>query len=348
MAERAQELIFLAAGPTGVVRASCAPHDAWSVSSHPFTGRVTCLATGAKGSTVVYAGTDGGGVARSVDAGLTWQAAGLEGRKLRSLTVSPHASTTVYAGTKPAALFVTHDGGANWRELTGFQAARRWYWLSPAEPGDLRPYPQSIGVSPTDPSVLVVGVEAGSVVLSLDGGDTWSGHLRGADRDCHTLKFHDTDGDWIYLAGGGGAAVSRDAGKTWRHSDLRPHGRCGWACAADSARPEVWYVSAAPLMLGPRFWRMPLAHFPGEAHASIHRSSGGGAWEKLAGGLPQPIDHMIYALVTDPYVPGHVYAGQADGVVWHSSDHGDRWAPLPFDLGSGLRTFAVVTPSPYR
>src|SRR5690606_39676473 len=71
------------------------------------------------------------------------------------------------------------------------------------------------------------------------------------------------------------------------------------------ARPEVWYVSAAPLTVGPRFWRMPVAHYPGEAHASVFRSSGGGTWERLAGGLPQPLDHMVYALVTDPRSEEH-------------------------------------------
>lgn len=347
MVDRAREQIFLAAGPTGVVRANRDPHDAWHVSSQPFSTRVTCLATGGTGSTVAYVGTDGGGVARSTDAGLTWQAAGLDGHHLRSLTVSPHDPTTVYAGTKPAALFVTHDGGESWSELAGFRAARRWYWFSPAEPPDLRAYVQSIGVSPTDPDVLVVGMEAGSVVLSLDGGATWTGHRRHADRDCHTLKFHVTDGDWVYQAGGGGAAVSHDAGRTWRHFDLGQHGRYAWACAADPARPEVWYVSAAPLTVGPRFWRMPVAHYPGEAHASVFRSSGGGTWERLAGGLPQPLDHMVYALVTDPLFPGHVYAGQADGVVWHSADHGVNWARLPVHLGSGLRTFAIIKANLY-
>ncbi len=59
-----------------------------------------------------------------------------------------------------------------------------------------------------------------------------------------------------------------------------------------------------------------------------------GTWRRLAGGLPQPLDHMPYGLLTDPELPGHVYAGLANGHVWHSTDHGETWDRLPFDLGA--------------
>lgn len=354
MASVARDLVLLATGPAGVVRAartSDDPHDAWRVKAHAMPHRVTCLGTGSSatgsGADMVYAGTDGGGVVRSNDGGLTWQAAGLDGHRLRSLAVSPQAPNTVYAGTKPAAIFASDDAGDTWRELTGFRRARRWYWYSPAEPGDPRAYVQSLAVSPTDPNALIAGMEAGAVVMSDDHGETWTDHRRHADRDCHTLTFHATDGNWVYQAGGGGPAVSRDGGRSWRHADIGRRGRYTWSCAADPARPEVWYVTGAPLFVMPRFWRMPIAHYPGEAHAAIYRSSGGGAWERLAGGLPQPLDHMAYGLATDPHRPGHVYAGLADGQVWHSADHGDNWSRLPVDLGSGLRSLAVAEPNPY-
>jgi hypothetical protein len=139
------------------------------------------------------------------------------------------------------------------------------------------------------------------------------------------LISHPTDGDRVYEAGGtgAGAAFSRDAGRTWKQHRAGLDRRYGWACAADPARPEVWYVSASP---GP--WK---AHSENNAQAAIFRSTGEG-WRKLAGGLPQPLDHMPYALLTDPKAPGHVYAGLRNGEVWHSGDHGDGWRRLPFSL----------------
>jgi hypothetical protein len=42
---------------------------------------------------------------------------------------------------------------------------------------------------------------------------------------------------------------------------------------------------------------------------------------------------MAYGLLTDPDAPGHLYAGLANGDVWHSADYGDSWEILPFNLG---------------
>ena len=77
----------------------------------------------------------------------------------------------------------------------------------------------------------------------------------------------------------------------------------------------------------------PRAHVDGDARASIFRSTGG-AWEQLSGGLPEPLDYMAYALLTDPHHPGHLYCGLSNGEVWHTTDYGDSWRRLPFDLGS--------------
>ena len=65
------------------------------------------------------------------------------------------------------------------------------------------------------------------------------------------------------------------------------------------------------------------AHNDGHAEAYIFRSAGGAAWQKLGGGLPQPLNYMAYALITDPAAPGHLYAGLSNGDVWHSTNHGD-------------------------
>ncbi len=87
---------------------------------------------------------------------------------------------------------------------------------------------------------------------------------------------------------------------------------------------------------------MPPAHIDGHANAYIFRAVAGAAWQKLGGGLPQPLNYMAYALFTDPTAPGHVYAGLANGDVWHSTDHGDAWQQLPFDLKSIHRTLIMI------
>jgi hypothetical protein len=335
-------MILIAAHPQGVdVVERCG--GTWRARASLDGVSVTCLAAHPRVVGRVYAGTRDRGVLRSDDRGTTWRPAGLEGRIVTSIAVSRSADDVVYAGTKPAGVCVSRDGGARWQELEGFRSARRWYWWSPAEPPDFRAYVMGLGVSPTDPDVVVAGIEFGAVVRSADGGRTWSAHRRHADLDCHALTFHSHDGRWVYEAGGGGPAVSRDGGERWSHPLTGLGTRYGMAVAADPARPEVWYVATAPLWDVRALLRGPVGHTEGAARAGVYRSSGGAPWERLAGGLPQPIDHPPYGLATDPDAPGHVYLGLSHGVLWHSADHGDSWEELP-ERVRGVRRTLVVAP----
>lgn len=333
--------VLLATTAPGLARAVEGTDGSWAVERLLPGVRVTCLLRPAADGGTLLAGTRDDGVLCSRDLGRSWRPYGLAGVMVRSLAASRGEPATVYAGAKPASVYATRDGGVSWAELDGFRRARRWFWRSPAEPPDTRAYVLGLAVSPTDPDVILAGMEAGAVVRSADGGRTWSAHVRRADRDCHDLTFHAVDGAWAYQAGGGGPAVSRDGGLSWRHPTRGMQGRYCMACAAHPARPEVWYVSASPMYaLPPR--GIPQAHVPGDARAGIYRMSGGAAWERLTGGLPQPLDHMPYALVTDPREPDHLYAGNADGSVWHSPDCGESWRRLPLDLGAVYRSMLLA------
>jgi hypothetical protein len=267
---------------------------------------------------------------------------GLAGIPVKSLAISPTDPRIIYAGCKPVSLYVSRDDGASWNEMKALRRARQWWWFSPAEPLDWRPYVMALTVSPANPDVIMAGIELGGVLRSEDGGQSWSKHCRGAERDCHSLKYHSTNGDWAYQGGGGGPAYSQDGGRHWHKSKNGLGTKYGWMVAADHERPEVWYFSASDL---PKLWRgefEPPAHKDGQANAHIYRSVGGAAWEQLSGGLPEPLDYMAYALVTDPNASGHLYAGLANGDIWHTKDYGDSWQQLPLNLGGIHHTMIMI------
>jgi hypothetical protein len=144
----------------------------------------------------VFAGTRGFRVLRSDDGGFSWQYSGLDQAIVTAITVSPGESETVYAGARPTKVFVSRNGGAVWSEVTRFRHIRsRWFWISPATP-PFTACDQAIALSPADPQKMVVGIEAGAVVRSHDGGETWSDHRRGALRDYHSLAGSDGI-DWV-------------------------------------------------------------------------------------------------------------------------------------------------------
>ncbi len=322
---------FISTTGRSLSRATCQSDGTWDVDTILLGTQVNCFATNPRQPNVVYAGTQGNGVLLSEDGGKKWQPAGLAGQIVKSLAMSKREQGVLYAGTRPPAVFVSRDSGRSWAELNSFRKMRQPAWKTPTEP---EPYVLGLAVSPTDPNVIIAGVEAGAVLRSEDGGQTWQGHLKRTSRDCHSLLFHCSDGNWVYQGGGAWpAAVSQDGGVTWQQPRKGIGWKIyGWAVAADPSDPAVWYVSAAPISTFPYFYILPTAHWDGHAHAAILRSTPDGRWQKLAGGLPQPLDYMAYALLTDPQSPGHLYAGLSNGDVWHTPDYGNKWQQLPFNL----------------
>ncbi len=329
-----KSMIFLATTGDGIARARQNGNGEWSLD-YPLQGsEVSCLASDPTDNKILYAGTEGEGVLRSDDYGATWRPAGLAGQTVKALAVSPHDAKVIYAGTKPAYMFVSHDGGDTWNELDGFRRIPgRWWWFSPAE-SPFQAYVQSIALSPDDPDVLLAGIEFGAVVRSQDGGQTWSGHRKGALRDNHSLTFHQTNGNWAYQAGGsgGGASFSLDGGVTWLKAKQGLAKNYGVASAADAEKPEVWYVSVAP---------GPGKAYGEQAEAYLYRASNGGAWQPI-GWEAHPMSPMPIALLTHPSSSGLLYAGLTNGDVWQSNDYGDTWEKLPFNLTGIWRSLIVL------
>ena len=322
MAER----IFIATTGQGLARAANTS-GRWTVENVLPNQLIRCLAADPTQAAAAYAGTDQDGVLRTTDGGRTWQPAGLAGHAIRALAVSATQPGRVYAGTKPPGLFVSDDRGANWQELKSLRRQQAFWWFSPAEGSPFTPFVQGIVLAADDPLRLVVGIELGAVLRSLDGGQRWERHRPGSLRDCHSLAVHAEQPLWVYEAGGSGAGVafSHDGGYSWRQPRHGLDRHYGWAVAVDPALPEVWYASLSRSAFK--------AHSVGDAQAGIYRWAGAADWSKLTGGLPQPLNAMPYALLTDPAAPGHLYAGLSSGQVWFSPDYGDAWQPLPFNLG---------------
>lgn len=310
----------------------------WRVERTLEDERVNCLLVHPADPTVVYAGTQGTGVWRSADAGRHWEQWGLDDAIVKSLAASVADPDRLYAGTKPPLVYRSDDAGSTWRELSSFREIPwRRLWFSPAEP-PYSAYVQGLAVSPEDPDVVLAGIEFGAVVRSDDGGETWGRHVKGAIRDCHTLAFHAEDGDYVYEAGagwGGAGAWSRDSGATWERPARGLDRMYGWAVASDPTDPEQWYVSASTGASN--------AHSADNAKAFVYRYIGDESWERLAGGLPQPLDCMPYAICPDPETPGSLYLGLSNGDLWHSADFGDIWEQLPVSVPAVERAMVLLS-----
>jgi hypothetical protein len=226
-----------------------------------------------------------------------------------SLAVSA-ADGRVYAGCEPSALFVSEDGGDSWRELTTLlELPSQPTWSFPPRPWTS--HVRWIAPNPHEPGLLLVGIELGGLMRSVDGGESWQDHRPGAQRDVHSLAWHPREAGCAYEAGGGGSAWSVDGGDTWHPADAGRDRHYTWSVAADPGDAERWFVSAST---GPF-----AAHGGRDAQARIYRWEGQGPWRQLHGGLPEPLDAMPYALA---HAGDRLFAGLADGRVFATSDAG--------------------------
>ena len=188
-----------------------------------------------------------------------------------------------------------------------------------------------IAPSPHDGDLLLVGIELGGLMRSDDGGATWEDHRPGAQRDVHSLAWHPGVPGRAYEAGGGGAALSVDAGVTWRPADEGRDRNYTWSVAVDPDDPDCWYLSAST---GPF-----AAHGRRDPQALLYRRRGQGAWRPLGGGLPEPLPSMPYALVA---AEGRLFAGLADGQIWASDDRGDSWTALRLNANAPLSSLVAL------
>ena len=317
--------LYLATGDRfGRVEDADADEVAWS-----FEGAgAQSLAVDPEDPGVVYVGCRGFGVARSTDGGRSWQALELPEADVFSVAVSP-ADGAVYVGTEPSRLFRSRDGGERFEELTALQEIpSRDRWSFPPRPWTS--HVRWIAPDPHRAERVLVGIELGGLMYSDDDGTTFTDHRPGAQPDVHALAWHPTVEGRAYEAGGGGAAWSRDGGWTWEAADEGRDRHYVWALAPDPEDPDCWFVSAAP---GAR-----RAHGEGPAEAALYRWVGEGPWEPLAGGLPDSLESMPYALSA---AGSELFAGLGDGQIYRSRDRGDTWQRLPARADAILALAAV-------
>lgn len=287
-----------------------------------------CVATGRRDHAVVCCGCLGGGLWLSRDGGATFEHAPLPEKDVFSVAVSA-ADEALYAGCEPSRLYRSRDGGESWEELGALlEIPSAPTWSFPPRPWTS--HVRWIAPSPHDADLLLVGIELGGVMRTEDGGRSFHDHPPNAVRDAHALAWHPSEPGRAYEAGGRGAAWSRDFGRTWEAADEGRDLHYVWGLAVDPRDPERWFVSAS---LGPFE-----AHGSQPAQARIYRFEHG-AWRALAGGLPEPLDSMPYALHAED---GRLYAGLRDGRLYASDDAGDSWGLMQVSRARPERIVALA------
>ncbi|HEX8165166.1 MAG TPA: exo-alpha-sialidase [Beijerinckiaceae bacterium] len=289
----------------------------------------------------------GPAVWKSTDLGETWThssqglsyAAGEQ--PIKSVWSLARNGTRLYAGVEPAGLFRSDDGGETWAHVAGLRDhPSRPEW----QPGGGGLILHSIVLHPDDDKRIWVGISAGGVFHTSDGGATWEARNRGTRADflpegqrypehgqcVHSLAMAPGMPDRLYQQNHCGMYVSEDGGRRWESIETGLPSSFGFPAAAHPRDPDTLYLVPLNGDIAGRF--MP------DAKAAVWRTRDAGrSWAALRAGLPQEnvfFGVLRQALATDPLDPAGVYFGTGSGTLYASADEGDSWAAIAQHLPS--------------
>jgi photosystem II stability/assembly factor-like uncharacterized protein len=190
----------------------------WWATSRLSGRRPQCLAVDPERPERLYCGTFGEGLYKSEDGGGSWEPAG-EGvsySEVMAVAVGPDGS--VFAGTEPSALFRSEDGAKSWRKLSGLNelpSSRKWSF----PPRPHTHHVRWIEPDPYEPGRLYVCIEAGALVRSFDGGESWEDREPDGPYDTHTLATHPKAPGLLRSAAGDGYFESHNGGGSWEQPE---------------------------------------------------------------------------------------------------------------------------------
>jgi photosystem II stability/assembly factor-like uncharacterized protein len=258
------------------------------------------VAAGPAGSGIIYIGTFGGGVLKSLDDGRSFEPVnnGLTNLAVSAMVMDPTTTEVVYVATLGAGIFKTVDGGANWT-FSG-EASGAILWMA---------------IDPQRPSILYTGSGAGgasAVRKTTDGGLTWANANAGIPTTLvWSIQIDRGNPDVLYAGtGGAGAFKSVNGGASWTPLSVAP---TVFTLAIDPRDSNVVYA--------------------GTNGGGIYRSLNAGQTFSQAG---SPSNGRVLSLALDPSRRGVVYAGTLGGGVAVSTDGAATFTDTALTRGMAL------------
>jgi photosystem II stability/assembly factor-like uncharacterized protein len=304
----------------------------------PEGGTVTALATLPDQTDLIYAGSWGSGVFKSVDHGDTWTFAshGLTNLFVYSLAIDPTNPDIVYAGTYYDGVYKTVDGGDNWTQVSdGLNDSAVVYVLA---------------VNPENPEILFAGTRGdnndntsycsgtiynwgGGVFRSANGGASWTQVDGGqACGYVYGMAIDPTDADIVYVASHEkGVLKSTDGGLTFSYKNTGLSDLATRTIVVDPDVPSRLFVSS---------WH---------GGAVFISNNSGTSWSTVNSGIS---GYNVFKLGLDPDYRSSSNCAALYGTVWGSGNGlirslncGSTWANLgPGSYAQYVYALALATP----
>lgn len=259
-------------------------------------------------------------------------------------------------------VFRTENNGAEWRQLKTLNLG-----ASIGSIADLGT--ASVAIDPEDPLAIYVGTNENGLVMTLDGGDSWT-PMKGLTLGrINAVAVDPKNKCTLFAARANQIFKTTNCGRDWNQAFFDPRtDKFFTALAIDWFNPQILYagnndgdvyrsdssgatwravyrvdgVKINTLAIDTRDSRMVYAATDG---AGILKTADGGAtWDRIS----KPFQDFegarrVTALALDPHAAGIVYAASRYGVL-KTEDSGATWKPLPLPTPTGsvmIRAFLV-------
>ena len=230
---------------------------------------------------------------------LSWsKAAELPGGHVTDLVVSPSDPEVLYLSSNVNAMGIwkSTDSGISWRRVL----------YDELEPGTT--HPRALALHPRDPDTLFVSDLHGRIMMTTDGGRSWSIQHEEIPPDnpeaspMNALVIASADPNWLYAGTQGNKLLrNTDVGRRWQVVGRVGRGGIG-ALAVHPRDPRTLYIGTED---------------------GLYRSNDAGARASRL----SPIRSPVIALAISPSAPELIFAGGAEGLA-RSTDGGTQWEIL--------------------
>lgn len=263
---------------------------------------------------VLFAGTDGDGVFKSTDAGVTWTPlnTGLVDPIVLTLAIAPADPNTLYAGTD-SGVFKLATASGTWQ---------------PASTGLTDTHIRQLATDPSSPKSLYAVTEKGALFQTGNGGASWL-EVGTTPPAAATRRALSPDNATVQYAYGQGLFRSTDGGTTWQ-TVAALAGMFVSPFVIDGTTPTTLYARALVIdSTG------PAAPYARTTSARLFKSlDAGSTWTAIEDGIiDPPVTVSIATLAIDRSSAVYAVAGYDQGRryiagTFKSVDGGVRWTPL--------------------
>ena len=268
-------------------------------------------------SKIVYLGTRGSGLLKSMDGGELWYSLADRQEVLSrqanviDIAIDPRNSNNLYVGAyqdRYGVMLRSNDAGKHWEEV--YRTARDRYAVFGVE------------IDPFDSSLIYMATAEGGLMKSFDFGKTWK-TIKWFDDVITDLKINSKNSRIIYVSMmTRGVFKTRDQGQNWEKLE----GLTGFS--------EAQNIETLVLDL-----KNPETIYTGSKSGFLKSVDGGLTWQKLNILIP-PRSLIVQSIALDPTNSAIIYYA-AGNAVYQSQDSGQSWKMYLINSASPINTLVV-------